>query len=105
MQRRIRLDDDALASGLLEFFDQGGFARLERLGDLWVDAQGEAARVHVSGHFSRFGLDFVADCGNRFDHAGAGAVGAWLAEHTFERLFGAFARDADQAEFVEGERF
>src|SRR6267378_3974332 len=86
MQRRIGLNDDALARGLLELFDQRRLARLERLRNLWIDAEGEAARVHVGGHFSRFGLDFVADCGDGFDHAGSGAVRAWLAQYAFERL-------------------
>src|SRR3979490_740903 len=34
MQRWIGLNDDALVRGVLEFFDQRGFARLQRLGDL-----------------------------------------------------------------------
>ena len=38
MQRRIRLDDDGLACGVLEILDQGGFARLQGLGDFRVDA-------------------------------------------------------------------
>src|SRR6266404_1401211 len=103
MQRRIGLNDDALARGLLELFDQRRLARLERLRNLWIDAEGEAARVHVGGHFSRFGLDFVADCGDRLDPAGSSAVGARLRQYAFQRLFRAFARDAHQAEFVEGE--
>ena len=60
--------------------------------------------VVIGGHLARFGLDFVADRGDGLDHAGAGAIGAGLAEDAFERLLGAFARDADQAEFVEGQR-
>jgi hypothetical protein len=44
MQRRIRLDDDGFARGVLEIFDQGGLARLEGLGDFRVDAAvGETA--------------------------------------------------------------
>ena len=38
MQRRIRLNDDGLARGVLEIFDQGGLARLQGLGDFRVDA-------------------------------------------------------------------
>ena len=105
MQRRVGLDDDALVRGLLELFDQRGFARLERLGDFRIDTQGEALRLEFGGHFSRLGLDLVADRRDRLDHAGAGAVGARLAQHSFERLLRAFARDADQTELVEREGF
>ncbi len=36
MLRQVGLDDDALARGLLEPFDQRGFMRLEHLGNfLW----------------------------------------------------------------------
>jgi hypothetical protein len=61
--------------------------------------------VFGGGHFSRFGLDFVAERGDGFDHARAGAIGAWLAQDAFQGLLGAFAGDADQAELVERERF
>ncbi len=105
MQRWVGLNDNALVGSLLEFFDQRRFARLERFGDFRIDAQREALRLKFGGHFSRFALDLVADRRDRLDHAGAGAVGARLAQHAFERLLGAFARDADQAEFVEGEGF
>ena len=53
------------------------------------------------GHLARFGLDFVAERGDGFHHAGAGAIGAGLAEHALESLLGALAGDADEAEFVE----
>src|SRR4029077_107371 len=56
------------------------------------------------GHLARFGLNFVAERGDGLDHAGASAVRARLAEHAFESLLGAFAGDADEAEFVEGQR-
>src|SRR5216684_3639352 len=56
------------------------------------------------GHLARFGLNFVAERGDGLHHAGAGAVWAWLAEHALERLLGALAGDADEAEFVEGQR-
>ena len=105
MQRRIRLNDDALARDLLEFFDQRGLARLEGFGDFGIDAQREALGVEVGGHFSRFGRDFVADRGNGFDHAATRAVRAWLAQHALEGLLGALARDAHEAEFVEAQRF
>ena len=105
MQRRVRLDDDGLARGVLEFFDQRRLARLQRFGDFRVDAQGQVLRVQVGGHFVRFGLDFVANRGDGLDHARAGAVGAGLAEHAFEGLLGAFARDGDQAKFVEAQDF
>jgi len=103
MQRRVGLDDDALVRRLLELFDQRGFARLERLGDFRIDTQREALRFEFGGHFSRLGLNLVADCRDRLDHAGAGAVGARLAQDAFEGLLRAFARNADQAEFIEGE--
>jgi len=103
MQRGIRLNDDALARDLFEFFDQRGLARLEGFGDFGIDAQREALGVEVGGHFSRFGRDFVADRGNGFDHARAGAVRARLAQDALEGLLGALARDADEAELVERE--
>src|SRR5262245_19519679 len=53
-------------------------------------------------HLAGFVLDFIAQGRNGFDHAGSGAGRARLAEHAFERLFGALASDADQAKFVEG---
>src|ERR1041384_831708 len=52
------------------------------------------------GHFAGLGLDFVAECGAGLDHAGAGAIRARLAEHALERLLGALAGDADEAELV-----
>ena len=70
-----------------------------------MNTKGEIrAFVIGGGHLARFGLDFVAKRGNGFDHAGASAIGAGLAENAFERLLGTFARDADEAELVEGER-
>src|SRR6266852_386858 len=72
-----------------------------------MHAQREIRRFVVGGgdgHLARFRLNFVAERGDGLHHAGAGAVWAWLAEHALERLLGALARDADQAEFVEGQR-
>jgi len=86
MQRRIRLDDDALARGVLEIFDQGRLARLQGLGDFRVDAQCEVLRVEVSGHFFRFGLNLVANGRDGLDHAGAGAVRAGPAQDAFLSL-------------------
>ncbi len=57
------------------------------------------------GHFAGFGLDFVAERGDGFDHAGAGAIGARLAEHALESLLGAFASYAHEAKFVEAKGF
>src|SRR6185295_7123172 len=70
-----------------------------------VDAQRDVLSVEVGGHFFGFGLNFVADRGNGFDHAGAGAVRAGLAQDAFQGLLGAFAGDAHQAEFVESQSF
>ena len=71
-----------------------------------MDAQGQVgAFVSRDGHLAGFRLDFVAQRGDGFDHAGAGAIRAGLAEHAFEGLLGAFAGDAHEAEFVEGQRF
>jgi hypothetical protein len=39
MQRRIRLDDDGFARGVLEVFDQGGLARFQGFGDFEIYAQ------------------------------------------------------------------
>ena len=103
MQRRIGLDDDGFARGVLEVFDQGGLARLQGLGDFRVDAQCEVLRVEVAGHFFGFGLNLVANRGDGFDHPGAGAVRAGLAQDAFQGLLRAFARDANEAEFVERE--
>src|ERR1700686_4202350 len=71
-----------------------------------MHAQGQVgAFVAGHGHFAGFRLDFVAQRGNGFDHAGAGAIRAGLAEHALESLLGALAGDAHQAKFVEGQRF
>src|SRR6202166_492375 len=71
-----------------------------------VHAQGQVgASVAGHGHFAGFGLNFVAQRGNGFDHAGAGAIRARLAEHALESLLGALAGDAHQAKFVETQRF
>src|ERR1700688_1222510 len=71
-----------------------------------MHAQGQVgAFVAGHGHFAGFRLDFVAQRGNGFDHAGAGAIRAGLAEHALKSLLGAFASDAHQAKFVEGQRF
>ena len=83
MQRWIRLDDDGLARGVLEIFDQGRLARLQGLGDFRVDAQRDVLRVQVAGHFLRFGLNLVANRGDGLDHAGTGAVRAGLAQDAF----------------------
>src|SRR6266852_1600761 len=72
-----------------------------------MHAQREIRRFVVGGgdgHLARFRLNFVAERGDGLHHAGAGAVRARLAEHAFERLLGALAGDADEAEFVEGQR-
>src|SRR6202166_4963022 len=69
-------------------------------------AQGQVgAFVAGHGHFAGFRLDFVAQRGNGFDHARAGAIRAGLAKHALESLLGALASDAHQAEFVEAQRF
>src|ERR1700686_4746074 len=71
-----------------------------------MHAQGQVgAFVAGHGHFAGFGLDFVAQRGNGFDHAGAGAIRAGLAEHALESLLGALAGDAHQAKLVEAQRF
>src|SRR5580765_5103001 len=105
MERRIRLNDHGFARGVLQILDQGGLAGLQGLGDFRVDAQRDVLSVEVGGHFFGFGLNFVADRGNGFDHAGAGAVRAGLAQDAFQGLLRAFAGDAYQAEFVESQSF
>src|SRR2546422_7997285 len=102
MERGVGLDDDALARGLLELFDERRLAGLERFGDFGVDAQGHALRIEFRGHLARFRLNLVADGGHRLHHAGAGAIRAGLAEDALESLLGALAGDGHQAEFVEG---
>src|SRR5580704_8848929 len=105
VQGSVGLDDDVFVRGLLEFVDEHGFARLQRLRDFGMDAQRQVwIFVIRGGHLSRFGLDFVAKGRARLHHAAAGAIRAGLAEHALERLLGAFARDADEAEFVERQR-
>ena len=81
------------------------FARLQRLGDFGMDAQSDAARTHLRRHLARFGLNLVAERGNGFHHARAGAIRARLAERAFQGLLGALAGDGDQAEFVEAQHF
>lgn len=107
MERGVGLNDDVLMSVLLELINQHGFTGLERFGDFRMDAKRQVWIFVISGrgHFARFGLDFVAERRNGLDHAGAAARRARLAEHAFERLFGAFTRDANEAELVEGKRF
>src|SRR6267378_3733865 len=108
MQRGVGLDNDVLVRGLLELVDQHGFARLQGFGDFGMHAQREIRRFVIGGgdgHLARFRLNFVAERGDGLYHTGAGAVRARLAEHALKRLCGAFARDADEAEFVEGQRF
>src|SRR6266481_5455377 len=101
----VGLDDDVFVRGLLEFVNEHGLAGLQGFGDLGIHADGEVrAFVIGSGHLARFGLDFVAEGGDGFHHAGAGAIRARLAEDALERLLGALASDADEAEFVEGQR-
>ena len=102
MEGGVGLDDDVLVRGLLEFVDEHGLTGLQGFGDFGVHADGKVwAFVIGGGHLARFRLDFVAQRRDGFDHSRAGARRARLAQHTFQRLFGAFARDADQAEFVE----
>src|SRR5258707_2055759 len=107
MQRGVGLEDDVLVRGLLELVDQHGFTRLQSFGDFGMHAQREIRRFVVGGgdgHLARFRLNFVAKRGDGLYHAGASAVRARLAEHALKRLFGAFARDANEAKFVEGQR-
>src|SRR5580704_11462584 len=71
-----------------------------------MDAESQVGALVVGGgHLAGFGLDFVAERRAGFDHTGAGAIRARLAEDALQGLFGAFSSDADQAELVEGERF
>src|SRR5215510_3969614 len=86
VQGGVGLDDDALARGLLELLDQGRLARLERLGDFGMDAQGQALGLEFRRHLASLGLNFVADRGDGLHHARPGAVGARLAENSLERL-------------------
>ena len=105
MEGGIGLDDDVLVRGLLEFVDEHGLTGLQGFGDFRIHADGEVRAFVLGGsHLARFGLDFVAERRDGLDHAGAGAVRARLAEDALERLFGALASDADEAEFVEGKR-
>jgi hypothetical protein len=106
VQGGVGLDDDVFVGGLLEFVDEHGLAGFQRFGDFRVDAESQVgALVVCGGHLAGFGLNFVAERGAGFDHAGAGAIGAGLAENAFESLLGAFAGDANETELVERERF
>src|SRR6266436_53866 len=106
MQRCIRLNDDVLMRVLLEFIDQDGLAGLQRFGNFRVHAKGEVRPFVIGdGHLARFGLNFVAERWDGLDHAGAGAIRAGLAEHALQRLLGALAGDADEAELVERKCF
>jgi len=107
VQGRVGLDDDVLVRGLLQFVDQHGFASLQSFGDFGMHTQRKIRRFVIGGgdgHLARFGLNFVAERRDGFDHAGAGAIRARLAEHALQGLLGALAGDADEAEFVEGQR-
>src|SRR6267143_1710347 len=102
----VGLDDDVLVRGLLEFVDEHGLAGLQGFCDFRIHADREVRALVIGGsHLPRFALDFVAERGDGLDHAGACAIRAGLAEHALERLLGAFAGDADEAELVEGKRF
>src|SRR5260370_25260926 len=93
----VGLNDDVFVRILLELVDEHGLAGLERLGDFRVYAKGQVRTLMVgSSHLARFGLNFVAERGNGLDHAGAGAIGARLAEDAFESLLGALTGDADE---------
>ncbi len=105
MEGGIGLDDDVLVRGLLEFVDEHGLTGLQGFGDFWIHADRKVLAFVIGGsHLARFGLDFVAERRDGLDHAGAGAIGARLAEDALERLFGALASDADETELVEGQR-
>src|SRR5271156_5293142 len=105
MQRGIGLDDDALLRPALQLFDQRSLSRFQRLRYFRMDAQRDAARTHLRRHLARFGLNFVAQRGNGFHHAGASAVGARLAQRAFQGLLGAFACDGHQTKFIEAQNF
>src|SRR5579883_2548273 len=103
----VGLNDDMLVGVLLEFINEHGLTGIERFGNFRVHAKRKvrAFVLGLGGHLARFRLDFVAERGNGLDHAGAGAIRAGLAQDALEGLLRAFARDADKAKFVEGERF
>ena len=105
VQGGVRLNDDVLVRGLLEFVDEHGLARLQCFGDFRVHAQRKIWSFVVRcRHFARFCLNFVAERRDGFHHARAGSIGTRLAEHPFECLLCALAGDADQAKLVEGKR-
>jgi hypothetical protein len=105
VKRGVGLNDYVLVRGLLELINKHGLAGLERLGNFRMHAEREIRAFVVRGsHLPRFGLNLVAERRDGLDHARAGAIRAWLAENALERLLGALAGDADQAELVEGER-
>src|SRR6267154_2256364 len=77
VQRGVGLDDDVFVRGLLEFVDEHGLAGLQGFGDFRIHADREVRAFVIGGsHFSRLGLDFVAERGDGLDHAGASAIGA-----------------------------
>src|SRR5713226_7598630 len=105
MEGGVGLNDDVLVRGLLEFVDEHGLAGFQGFGDFRIHADGEVRAFVLGGsHLARFGLDFVTERGDGFDHAGPGAIWAGLAEDALERLLGALAGDANEAELVEGQR-
>src|SRR5260370_42659749 len=105
VERGVGLDDDVLVRGLLEFVDEHGLAGLQGFGDFRIHADREVRAFVLGGsHLARFGLDFVAERRDGLDHAGAGAIGAGLAEDARERLLCSLAGDANEAELVEGKR-
>ena len=61
--------------------------------------------IDFRSHLARFGLNLVAERGDGFHHARAGAIGAGLAERALESLLGALAGDGDQAKLVEAQHF
>jgi hypothetical protein len=50
MERRVGLDDRAFFRPALQLFDERRLARLQRLGDLRVNAERRASGVYVRSH-------------------------------------------------------
>src|SRR5260370_20544430 len=70
----VRLNDDVLVRGLLEFVDEHGLAGLQGFGDFGIHADGEIrAFVIRRRHLARFGLDFIAQRWDGLNHPGTGA--------------------------------
>ena len=101
MQRRIRLDNNALLRPAFQLFDQRRFPRLQRLRNFRMYPQSNAACGQIRSHLPRLSLYLVAQSRNRLHHPRPGAIRARLAQRALQSLLGPLARNRHQTKLVE----